>query len=222
MTIQEYLVFQLEDFFNYFLKGVNMSKRFVIGVILAVVFSTGLFFGRTNAEGTNQKMISPSRVAVVDVRDVLQRAKSHSDFLEKMQKETDKVRDELKMLSDEIKRDSEALDTRKKGTDEYFSMAKELMDKEAKLESRKEFEKNLVTLKEKQWTEDTYEKVHKAIATVAEKMGIDIVLDGNGDLTREIPSPSPNELVLTIRTRKVLYFTNSIDITEEVLAEVNK
>ena len=52
-------------------------------------------------------------------------------------------------------------------------------------------------------------------------MGVDIVLDGNADLDREMPAVSPNELVLTIRTRKVLYFNNSVDITDEVLEAVN-
>ncbi len=138
-----------------------------------------------------------------------------------MQRDMDNIRAELGGLADEIKKDGKALDTRVKGSEDYLKMAQALMEKEAKLQARQEFEKNLMSLREKQWTENIYTLVHEQIEEIAKKMGVDIVIDGNADLTKEIPASSPNELVLTIRTRKVLYFNDSVDMTADVLEAVD-
>lgn len=197
------------------------KKNFVILFSSVVILISALLFSNSVAEDKKEKFSQPPKVAVVNTRYVLQKTKKYAEFVEKMQAEASEISQELKNLSDEIKKGEKALETRVKGSSDYLEMAQGLMEKEASLRARKEFQQNLMTLKEKQWTETMYEKVHQVIAEIAKKEGITLVLDGNPELSREIPAPSPQELVLTIRTRKVLYFADTIDITEMVLAKID-
>jgi Skp family chaperone for outer membrane proteins len=66
-----------------------------------------------------------------------------------------------------------------------------------------------------------YENISEKIKELAVAKDISIVLDGNADLSREIPAMNTKELVLTIRTRKVMYYNETVDLTDEVLAAVD-
>lgn len=195
-------------------------RNFTVIVLLVVIFVFGMFYQKGVA-ADKAKFNAATKVGVVNIRYIIQKTQKQADFMEKMQKDMEDIRAELKVLSEEIKKDEKALDTRVKGSEDYLKMAQELMEKEAKFQARKEFEKNLMALREKQWTEELYSMIHDKIAEVAKSMGVDIVVDGNAELNKEIPAATPNELVLTIRTRKILYFNNSVDITVEVLEAVD-
>ena len=195
-------------------------KNLVIIVILIGVFVLGLAYQKGIA-ADKAKFNTAPKVGVVNIRYIIQKTQKQTDFMEKMQKDMEEIRADLTELSDELKKGEKALDARIKGSEDYLKMAQDLMEKEAKLQARKEFEKNLLALREKQWTEELYTLIHEKIAEISKKMGVDIVIDGNADLNKEIPAATPNELVLTIRTRKVLYFNDSVDLTTEVLEAVD-
>ena len=195
-------------------------RKFAVLVILVAVFVLGVGYQKSIAVD-KAKFNSAPKIGVVNIRYIIQKTQKQTAFMEKMQKDMEDIRADLTELSEELKKGEKALDTRVKGSEDYLKMAQDLMEKEAKLQARKEFEKNLMALREKQWTEDLYMLVHDKIAEISRKMGVDIVIDGNADLEKEIPAASPNELVLTIRTRNVLYFNDSVDLTTEVLEAVD-
>lgn len=196
------------------------NKSVVILVLICAFLMSIVVMDKTSAEA-KEKFQQPSKIAVVNVRYILQTSKKYAEFMTQMQADAEKIQADLKAISEEIKTDEKALETRVKGSSDYLDMTRKLMEKEANLEAKKEFEKNLMALREKQWTESMYEKISESIKELAVAKDISVVLDGNADLSREIPAMNSKELVLTIRTRKVVYYSENVDLTDEVLASVD-
>jgi Skp family chaperone for outer membrane proteins len=203
------------------MKGSIVRNKSVVILVLVCGFLMSIvIMDKTSAESKAKFQQAP-KIAVVNVRYILQTSKKYTEFMTQMQSDVEKIQADLKALNEEIQKDGKALETRVKGSSDYLDMTRKLMEKEANLEAKKEFEKNLMSLREKQWTEGMYEKISESIKDLAVAKGISIVLDGNADLTREIPAMNSKELVLTIRTRKVMYYEETVDMTDEVLAAVD-
>ena len=203
------------------MKGSIVRNKSIVVLVLVCAFLMSIvIMDKTSAESKAKFQQSP-KIAVVNVRYILQTSKKYTEFMAQMQSDVEKIQADLKALSEEIKKDEKALETRVKGSSDYLDMTRKLMEKEANLEAKKEFEKNLMALREKQWTEGMYENISEKIKELAVAKDISIVLDGNADLSREIPAMNTKELVLTIRTRKVMYYNETVDLTDEVLAAVD-
>ena len=63
------------------------------------------------------------------------------------------------------------------------------------------------------WTEKMYLEVLNAVGKIAKQKGYDLVLEKD---EIELPAASATELMLIIRTHKVLYNNDDMDITSEV------
>jgi Skp family chaperone for outer membrane proteins len=87
------------------------------------------------------------------------------------------------------------------------------------LDAKEKFYQQDLTFKEQQWTEQLYMEIVAAIGNVAEQKGLDLVLAKEDN---QFPAASPNELLLIIKTSKVLFHADDMDITNEVLAAVDK
>ncbi len=196
-----------------------MKRNILVIILLLAVVAIG--FNKTFADGEKAKLSAPAKIAVVNVRYVLQNIKANTEFVKQMTDQTDQIQADLKALSDELIMLEKSMGTRVKGSSDYMKIAKELMEKEAIFNAQREFQKNLMVHTQKQWTEEIYKTINEKIAEVASAKKIDIVLDGNADLTKELPAPTFDDLFLTIRTRSVLYFNDSVDITQEVIEAVD-
>ncbi len=198
-----------------------MNKKNLVILVASISILMSAFIFNNSFADEKAKFSQPPKIAVVNMRYILQKTKKYGEFIKKMQAEAETISQELKQLSQDIQQGEKELETRVKGSADYLQMAQGLMEKEASLQARKEFQQNLMTLKEKQWTETMYEAVNKKVEDIAKEENIQLVLDGNSELAREIPASSPNELIMTIRTRKVLYFSDTIDLTDRILAEID-
>ena len=73
-------------------------------------------------------------------------------------------------------------------------------------------------MKVQAWTESLYAEIQAKVAEVAQRSGLDIVL---GAEQVELPGANMRELLLDIKTNKVLYHAEGLDITTEVLAALD-
>ena len=128
-----------------------------------------------------------------------------------MQAELEKMSKELAALDADMK-------TRKPGSEDYIKLAEEMTNKDALLKARKQFYQELLTAKDQRWTEDFYREILQVAAEVAVDKGLDIVLEKDEP---ELPAANPTELMLVIRTHKVLYSAAELDITKLVIAEID-
>jgi Skp family chaperone for outer membrane proteins len=102
---------------------------------------------------------------------------------------------------------------------------KELMVKQSQLEAQKEFYQQELGLKEMRNKEDIYRKILEVIAKVAKEKDLDIILSRDDNYLNQpdssAPAQNPTELILITKTHKLLYFSKDLDITEDVISEMN-
>ena len=118
----------------------------------------------------------------------------------------------------EIEAEKAGLRALKPGSDDYMMQTKAIMTKQATLQAQQEFYKQQLEFKDRQWTEKFYSKILKKVGEAAKDKNLNLVLE-KGEV--EFPSASINDLMVTIRTHKVLYDDGCIDITDDVIARLD-
>jgi Skp family chaperone for outer membrane proteins len=186
----------------------------VAAVVIAMTGYTKLFAESKSAMAIN----SGPKIAVVSVRGVFQNSKKNSEYKAKMTAEQDGIISQLEKLSKEIDAIQADLKTRKVGTDEYLKLAKEIAEKEASLDGQKKYYQQQFQVKDQVWTEKLYVQVLAKVALIAKQKGFDLVLEKD-DI--ELPAQTATELMLIIRTHKVLFYDEKMDITSDVLAAID-
>ncbi|MHC5059495.1 MAG: OmpH/Skp family outer membrane protein [Planctomycetota bacterium] len=194
-----------------------MKARNIIIGILAVVISLSVWYEHGWAQAKEE--VSPTRVAVVSVRRILENSKTNARWEEKLRLEGEKIRAELEKLSKEIQAIDADMATRKIGSSDYLDLMRSGTEKQALLEAKDKFYQQELGLKQQQQIERLYQEIIVAASKVAKQKGIDMVVAKE---EFQFPSASLRELTLVIQTSKVLYHAEHMDITNEVLEVLDK
>ncbi len=133
--------------------------------------------------------------------------------------ERDSIEKELDKLSKEIEADKAGLKTLKQGSSDHMAQVRQVMTKQANLQAQQEFYKQQIGLKDQQWTEQLFKDILLQTGEIAKEKGLDLVFEKD---EIELPAASASELMLTIRTHKLLYSGGCLDITDEVMARLDK
>lgn len=191
------------------------QKAIVIGLIAAIIVGA---IGYENLFAEAKPAAGPAKIALVSVRSVFQNCKKNADYKTKMNAEQDKIIAELEKVNKEIDALQADLKTRKSGSDEHLKLIKDISEKKAYLEGQKNFYQEQFKVKDQQWTEKMYLEILDVVGRIAKDKKVDLVLEKD---EVELPAASATELMLIIRTHKVLYFNEDLDMTNEVLAAVD-
>ena len=162
--------------------------------------------------------IAVMKIGVVNIREIFQNCKRNESYRQQATAEQDKVIAELEKLAKQIEAEKAGLKTLKVGSSDYMELMKELMSKQANLQAQQEFYKQHIELKDQQWTERLYEDILKQTAVVAEQKALAVVFEKD---EVDLPAANANDLMLTIRTHKILYSGGAEDITAEVMEKLN-
>jgi len=157
-------------------------------------------------------------IGVVSIRKIFQDCKRNDKYVEEATAEQDKVVAELEKLSKELEAEKAGLKTLKAGSSDHLALIKEILTKQASLQAQQEFHKQQIALKDQKWTEQLYKDILRETSEVAEQKGLDLVFEKD---EIELPASSANDLMLTIRTHKLLYSGGCLDITDEVMARLD-
>ncbi len=196
----------------------------LVCLMTAVVLFTGYQYSlaksKTAAESDAKKEVknanaSSSKIGVVSIRKVFEDCKRNAKYREEAKAEQDKIVAELDKMKAEIDAGKAGLKTRKEGSGDYMTLVKEVLEKQAGYQAQQEFQKQQIELKDQRWTEQLYKDILKIVRQVAQDKSLDIVFE---DDEPQLPAPTVNELMLSIRTHKLLYSAGCMDITAEVLA----
>ena len=193
-----------------------MRMRTVVllgGVAALLVLSLG--YGTMAQPGQTGPL---SQVGVVNIMRILRTCQKNMDHIAEVKAESEKLSAELRMLAQELDVEKAQLQTFVRGTDDYLAQAKSVNSKQANLEALQEHYTLMTRAKERDWTEQLYRDVLAAVEKVADAKGLGMVLDKSEP---EYPIPA-DRLVVTISTHKVLCSKGCVDITAEVLVEVDK
>ena len=158
------------------------------------------------------------KIGVVSVRKIFEGCKRNEKYRRDATEERKGLEANLQKLNAEIEAGKAALKTLKVNSQEYMDQVKEILTKQGSLQAQQEFSKRELEMKDLRWTEKLYQDIINAAKQAAEKNGLKMVFETDEP---EIPSVDAQELMMTIRTHKLLYNGGCVDITTEVMALVD-
>ena len=191
------------------------SKQIWILLVAALVVLGAYQQGKLNADSA----VAPAKVGVVNVTNVLENCKKHKQWQAKMQGEQETIKAEMSKLDDELKALNANLKLRTPGSEDYLKLLQELTEKTAVADAKDKYYQEKFTAEMKQWTEQLYQEMLKVVENVAKAKGLDMII---ADELLDLPSPTLRDFMLTIKTKKMLYHNMQSDLTDEVLAALDK
>jgi Skp family chaperone for outer membrane proteins len=196
------------------------TRIIILGCIIgALILSLG--FGQSTAKSKAREEVATAgnlKIGLVSIRKIFQTCKRNVKYREQTKLEQDKAIADLQQLRDEINAAEAGLKTRKQGTKDYLDLAQELAQKRAALPLKEDYYQQLFADQDQQWTEKLYKDVLDKTTEVAKEKGLNIVFENDEP---EFPINRADELMMAIRTHKLLYCDSGIDITDSVMTLID-
>ena len=192
------------------------AKTLISGCVLGVFV---LFLAHQFGEAQPLANEPASNIGVVNIEKTLQNCQATAKFKERTTAERNNMEAEEKNLSTEIDSLRGALQALVPNSPDWLAQYKDMVKKESELKALKEMNPQVRAMRAHQWTERLYPEILRVTKELAAQKGLAVVL-----ATEEPPLPSPRyeDLVMTLRTHKVLYTGGCVDLTNEVIVELDK
>lgn len=192
----------------------------LVGLIVGAV-AVGVMMGWRGSQAATEGPPAPRRtvVATVDIFRVFNTCQQTIDINELLQKRQEELKAEAEKQRKAIQLQEAALEPFAPGTPDYEQRNRELLNMRIKFEAWMRMTEAAIRRGYMQWTKQTYERITKAVAAVAKRRNIDIVLFYE---QQPLEAPDAGKLRDLILQRKVVYASPQTDLTDEVLAEVNR
>jgi Skp family chaperone for outer membrane proteins len=158
-------------------------------------------------------------IGIVDVRRALRECNATKKYRERTTAENSKMDAEEQQLTREIQALAAGLRALKPNTSDYLSQYKEYLQKQGDLKALQEFNPRQKATKHQQWTQTLYQEILRLTKVLAAEKRLALVL-GSDEPT--FPIQQYEELAMTLSTHKVLYNNGCLDLTDEVIAELDK
>jgi Skp family chaperone for outer membrane proteins len=191
-------------------------KTAVSGCLLGIVIMLLVHQYSTAQVMTNVQTLP---IGVVDVRRALRDCSATAKYRERTNAENAKMQNEEDQLNNEIKALSTGLRALKPSSSDYLSQYKEYELKQYELKALQEFNPQQSALKHQQWTQGLYQEILRITKELGTNKGLALVLESDEP---EFPIQRYEDLAMTLSTHKVLYSSGCVDLTDEVIAELDK
>jgi Skp family chaperone for outer membrane proteins len=160
-----------------------------------------------------------SNIGVVNIEKALQNCQATAKFKERAETEKREMDAEEKKLSDDIDSLRGTLQALVPNSPDWLAQYKDMLKKESELKSLKELNPQIRAMRAHQWTEKLYPEILRITKELAVQKGLAIVLSVEEP---QLPTQRYEELVMTLRTHKVLYTGGCVDLTNEIIVELDK
>jgi Skp family chaperone for outer membrane proteins len=158
-------------------------------------------------------------IGTVDVRRALRDCSATAKYRERTNAENAKMDAEEEQLTREIQALAASLRALKPNSSDYMEQYKEYLQKQGNLKTMQEFNPRQKALKHQQWTETLYQEILRITKELAAAKGLALVIESDEP---QFPIQQYEELAMTLNTHKVLYSNGCLDLTDEVIAELDK
>jgi len=185
-------------------------------VILAMGYPDG---GNRDSQAQSKGDTPSSKIGIVSILKVFRDSKRSDAHRNELLAERNKIRAAWKTLSQEIEAQEAGLKALKPESSDYLAQRKKLIDKQVRLEAQQKFNEEQMILKRYKFSKELYQDILRITSELAKQKGLDLVLEK--DEIDEI-SLSVNEISRTMSTHKVLYSGGCVDISDEVVARLDK
>ena len=191
-------------------------RTIVLSFLLgAVVLSMGYEYSRAEPKADKPS----SKIGVVNIQRIFSICKRNAKYEEETKAEQNKLNAELEKLVAEIRAEEAGLKTLKPGSSDRIAQVEEILTKQAGLQTKEEIYKRRLELKYQLFIEGLYKDILRETTEVAKQKGLDLVQVKD---EIEFPALSVSDAMMAIRTHKLLYSGGCLDITDEVMARVDK
>jgi Skp family chaperone for outer membrane proteins len=180
-----------------------------------IILSIGHKYSHAQQKADTQS----AKIGTVSIVKIFRNCKRTAAHKIQMNAEQEKIMMELEELAKQLKAQENMLNAIKQDSSDYLVKREEFFKMRADLEARQAFNKEQALLKEYRWRKEVYQDILRIISELAEQKGLDLVLEKN---EIDVSSLSVNELNQTMITHKVLYSGGCMDITNEVIARLDK
>ena len=190
-------------------------KTMVLGCFVgAIILATGYEYlqAQPNVSGT-------MKIGVVSVGTALRGCKATIEFRKRLIAENEKMAAQENMISQEGKALADSLTAYKPDSSDYMERLQEMVRKQSELKGLQEINPRRRALTEMQWTQKVYKEILRITKELAAKKGLTLVLGADEP---EFPFQRYEELVMTLSTHKVLYNNGCVNLTSEVVAQLDK
>ncbi len=191
-------------------------KTAVLGCLMGVVVLL-LVHEYSMAQVKTNDTVLP--IGIVDVRRALRECKATAKYRERTNAENSKMDAEEEQLSREIQALAAGLRALKPGTSDHLAQYREYLQKQANLKTLQEFNPQQKTLKHQHWTEELYKEILHITKVLAVEKDLALVLESD---ELNFPIQRYEELATALSTHKVLYSNGCLDLTDDVIAELDK
>lgn len=194
-----------------------MKTKAIFSSSLTVMIILAIGYEYSQAQ---QKGSTPSvKIGTVNIAKIFSNCKRSVAHRTKSNSEQRKIIEELEKLSKELKADENMLRALKQDSSDYLSQREEFIKKRSNFEAQQTINKEHALLKEYKWRKEFYQDILRITSKLAEKKGLDVVLEKE---EIDISALNVNEFNQTMITHKVLYSGGCTDITDEVIAQLDK
>jgi Skp family chaperone for outer membrane proteins len=191
-------------------------KTAVLGCLTGVVVLL-LVHQYSTAQVTTNDQVLP--IGIVDVRRALRDCSATAKYRERTDAENTKMDAEEEDLKRKIQALAFGLRALKPNSSDYMEQYKEYLQKQGELKTMQEFNPKQKIMKHQQWTETLYQEILRITKELAAVKGLALVLESDEP---QFPIQQYEELAMTLNTHKVLYSNGCLDLTDEVIAELDK
>ncbi len=194
-----------------------MKARTMVLSCLAgvVILAMGYEYSQAQSKGDTPS----SKIGIVSILKVFRDSKRSAAYRNELLAEQNRIRATFQTLSEDIEKQEAGLKALKPESSDYLAQRKELIDKQARLEAEQKFYKEQAILKQYKWSKELYQDILRITSELAEQKGLGLVLKKD---EIDLIALSVNEFSETVRTHKVLYSGGCVDISDEVVARVDK
>ncbi len=158
------------------------------------------------------------RVGVVSVMAVIQQCQTNANHVAALNAEQDKIIREQTKQEQEVKAEAQILNTLLQGTDDYNTQLQLVISKQAALQGKSEYYKQYLGAKDMKWKNDLYKNILAAVTKVCEAKGLTLVFER----TDPIFPIKAEGFAVTVSTHKLVYSKGCVDITADVIAEIDQ
>jgi len=196
----------------------SSRKNWLAVGLVGLVAGTAVVTWRGTASGADQAPPGGTRVAVVDLVTVFNEYELTKTLNERMSDLEASLRDQDQKKVAEIDAQTKAAQVFQPDSAEYVKANKELFELKVRYQVWKGSTQDEVGQKHLAWVNYTYSKVEAEVAAMAKARGFQLVV------TREDLDTSVTDSKVMLKQiigRKVIYSDQSIDLTKDVLTNLN-
>jgi Skp family chaperone for outer membrane proteins len=163
-----------------------------------------------------------AKIGVVDVEVVRTKIMELKQFAAQIQNEQQLMEASVQGHQAQIKMMQDKLNQLKPDTDEFDQRFREGQDKAAEFQIDDQRRKNDLMREVNRQNKKLYLEIQDVVAAVAKKRGLDLVInEPEVRMPTSVTNVDPQQLSNLINTKSVLYVSPTIDLTDEVVLELD-